>query len=445
MPDHEINDFTTPDSGQPQPDSEITDRIPKNRPAPSAPTAMLDTNVIEKILKTYPIQPTPAPILDTDATDQILKDHAIDPGPVSAPSPPPQATPVAENSPPTAPIQPPPIQQAPTIVPVTPGETRAQTVNMPPGWPTQFRRKRSNLWWLAVILIAVLILILIIMAVTANARGSAVVPANNVDNAPRTVQVGQNAILVFKAHSSNISVHTGNGDAVLITPRNHGSTVAPDPASVHILYGQDHDAQGRDRLTITTDPWFKDVDFVVTMPTTTAVQISVDSGSLDIHGGQGVIADTRSGSVALDTVQGPVDVHTDSGDVTANDLAGPTKIQAENGSLKLLRLKGPVNALTTSGDVLVREATLSGSSMLQTHNGSVRFTGSLDSQGSYDMQTFSGDVDLTLPDNTAFALTAQTGSGSVQNAFGGPNVGAIPQPPLSLHTQNGSIVITKVK
>lgn len=79
----------------------------------------------------------------------------------------------------------------------------------------------------------------------------------------------------------------------------------------------------------------------------------------------------------------------------------------------------------------------------KTQNGSVRFDGSIDPRGSYTMNTTSGDVDLTLPDNAAFALSATTASGNVENAFGGSVVGTAPRAQLSLHTRNGSIAVVK--
>lgn len=177
---------------------------------------------------------------------------------------------------------------------------------------------------------------------------------------PQTFSVGQNASLVIKAHSSNISVHSGGGNTIGITSRSHSGTAAPDPNSVRVVYTQDHDAQGHDRLTVTPDPFFTALDFAVTIPTTATVQITIDSGSLDIHGGQDLTATTTNGNIVLDTIQGPVDLTTTNGDVTASGITGDTKIADINGSLSLKRIKGQTKSAMVNGDVSASDMTLSG-------------------------------------------------------------------------------------
>jgi len=91
----------------------------------------------------------------------------------------------------------------------------------------------------------------------------------------------------------------------------------------------------------------------------------------------------------------------------------------------------------------VREATLSGTSVMETNHGSVRFAGSIDSQGTYTMKTLSGDINLTLPGTTAFQLEANTGSGSVNNEFGSATVGDAPRARITATVGNGSITVNK--
>ncbi|HZR40018.1 MAG TPA: DUF4097 family beta strand repeat-containing protein, partial [Ktedonobacteraceae bacterium] len=105
---------------------------------------------------------------------------------------------------------------------------------------------------------------------------------------------------------------------------------------------------------------------------------------------------------------------------------------------------GPLKAVTTNGDIIVRQAALSGQSSLETTNGSVRFQGSLDLQGTYKMKTNSGDVNLTLPSNTSFQLSATTGSGSVHNEFGSTIVGYIPRAQITVTIGYGSVTINKL-
>jgi DUF4097 and DUF4098 domain-containing protein YvlB len=255
--------------------------------------------------------------------------------------------------------------------------------------------------------------------------------------------VGSHALLSVKEQSGNISVFPSHTNVITVTPRKGGTTLAPDAGHVRILYNRSINAQGQDQISVTTDPWFSNTDFFIEIPDTTLVQIALNAGSIDVHTGGGLTANTGSGGIALENIQGPTNVHTDSGDVTVNNLVGPLTITASSGSLRMHGINGQVNARTWSGDVIADNALLKGRSLLQTQNGSVRFAGTIEPGGSYSMQTTSGDVDLTLPGNAAFLLDASTGSGTVQNAFGASAVGSAPRAQLSLHTQNGSIAIVK--
>ena len=303
---------------------------------------------------------------------------------------------------------------------------------------------RLRIWLIVVILlVASVVAVLIPLALIRGYQRQNDSPHASTGTEMQSFTVGPNALLNVKEQSGDVSVYSSNTNAITITPRNHGTLVAPDAHAVRILYTHTYTAQGNDQITITTDPWFSNTDFYITIPTTASAQITLGSGSIDVHAGHGLTASTGSGSIAFDTIRGSVNVHTDSGDVTGNTITGPVAIAAASGSIKLQQITGELNAKTWSGDITVHTSAISGNSLLQTVNGSVRFDGSIDAHGSYTMQTTNGDVDLTLPADTAFSLEASTGSGSVQNAFGGGSVGGEPRAPLVLRTQNGSVAVVK--
>lgn len=311
---------------------------------------------------------------------------------------------------------------------------------------TPFFRNKARLWLLIAGLLALTILAIAIPMTMAhpsmNSRNE-VQSGSFPGTGPQRFSVRPNALLIVKEQSGNISVFPTATNTITIEPRTHGTLAAPDPHNVRILSSQTVNAQGNDQLTVTTDPWFSNTDFSITIPQTAVVQITVNSGSIDVHSGHGLDASTGSGSIALDNIQGPTHVSTDSGDVTANTITGPLTIEAQSGSIRLRQIKGQVNAMTASGDVIARASDLSGQSTLQTQSGSVRFDGSIDPNGSYRLQTNSGDVTATLPANTTFTLDAGTNSGTVQNAFGANVVGNTPRAQLSMHTQSGSITVAK--
>jgi hypothetical protein len=309
---------------------------------------------------------------------------------------------------------------------------------------TPFLQGRSRIWLIVIILsVASLIAILLPLALLHRSLQQIDGASAATGPAPQRFSVGANAVISVKEQSGDISIYPANTNTITITPRRHGTLLAPDVHAVRILYTHTDTAQGNDQITVTTDPWVSNTDFYITVPGSTSAQIALVSGSIDVHAGHGLSASTESGGITFDTISGAVNVRTDSGDVTGNTINGPVTVAAASGSIKLQGITGQISAKTWSGDVIVHTSAISGTSLLQTVNGSVRFDGSIDPRGSYTMQTTNGDVDLSLPARSAFVLQASTVSGSVQNGFGASRVGGEPQAPLALHTQNGSVVLDK--
>ena len=147
--------------------------------------------------------------------------------------------------------------------------------------------------------------------------------------------------------------------------------------------------------------------------------------------------------MAIANVQNTLDARTVSGNITASAVNGQMAIATENGSISVNHVNGQLKASTQNGDVIVSAATLSGQSVLQTNYGSVRFSGAIDPRGTYTMATLSGNVDLTLPDDTTFELAARTDSGSVQNAFGSNTVGNAPRAQITITIGSGSVTMNK--
>lgn len=310
--------------------------------------------------------------------------------------------------------------------------------------------------WLAIARAGILLIVLIsgigiylyyvtpVSRTAVPANGSTVVPTNggtfvaangavhNTVHTPpglanRQFQVGAHPLLTIKGYESDVNVHAGNAGIINVIVHKRRTNLAPDPNHIYVLYDQSIDAQGRNHITVSTDPAYKDkdVDYDVTVPAATQVNIEANAGSVAAGGIAGIAIDTRSGSLELENIHGPLDVHTESGDITANHIRGSLK------------------ATTRSGDVVARDAILNGQSILKTNSGSVSFTGSLDVKGSYQLETQSGDIDLTLPENAAFALNASIDSGSINNEFGGSQVGHMPRAQIMVSIGSGSVNINK--
>jgi hypothetical protein len=342
-------------------------------------------------------------------------------------------------------------------VPLVERHTLAQNANAgapmqgstPPTGPrqelAQLLRQHKGLKWLLILIGLALIVLLIVVLAHAFTSDGAFSPNDPAHQGPitRSFQVGDHSLIVINGHGSDVNIHAGSAGSVVVTARRHGSGLGPNPDDTKISYNQAQDNQGRDHLTIGSDPTFRDVDYDVAVPASAQVQVIVNSGSIAASSISGIAIDTGSGSLDVENVQGPVNVHTDSGDITARNLKGTMTLEASSGSIRVTGANGQLKATTHSGDVVVRGAMLSGQSALKTDSGSVRLEGALDGKGSYQLSTNSGDIDLTLPANAAFQLAATTGSGSVNNAFGSNSVGLLPRAQITASIGSGSVVVNK--
>jgi serine/threonine protein kinase len=262
---------------------------------------------------------------------------------------------------------------------------------------------------------------------------------NYVGPGTRSFQVGAHPLLVIKGQGSDVNIQAGNAGTVVVTAKAHGNG-----NSAGILYNQANDGQGHDRISIATNPGYMNIDYDITAPSTTVVQVQVDGGSIAVDGMSGVTIDTGGGNLDIENVHGPVNVYTDNGDITADALTGSMDMEVGNGgSIRASNVKGSLKAISHSGDVVVREAALNGASVLETNYGSVRFDGTIDPQGTYMMRTINGNIDLTFPGNAAFQLAASTGSGSVYNAFGSTIVGYGPRAQIMANITNGSVTVNR--
>ncbi len=137
---------------------------------------------------------------------------------------------------------------------------------------------------------------------------------------------------------------------------------------------------------------------------------------------------TGSGSQQISGVAGPVEVGTGSGKITLTDIGGAVKASTGSGGIRADGIAGAFEAHTGSGNVRLTQVapgdvvvtTGSGSSELHGVVGALRVrAGSgrivVDGQqtGPWTFDTGSGSVRIRLPQDAAFDLDAETGSGGI--------------------------------
>ncbi len=221
----------------------------------------------------------------------------------------------------------------------------------------------------------------------------------------RDFKVGATPKLVIHDTTGSVHIHS-SGDsrnAHVVTIRTNRSDRGESNSFAQF-------DQGSNTITIdTTQQGFGgNTDLDITVPGTSDVNVTDVSGDVNIEG--------VTGNVSAQTTQGRIDANTVSGRVTLS---------------------------STNGDVSVENGSLSGQSSLHSVNGNIRYSGSIDSHGSYKFDTLNGSVDVSLPSNTAFHLDANAVSGQVENGFGSNDVGSGVRPSLTVSSANGSIQISK--
>jgi putative adhesin len=180
-----------------------------------------------------------------------------------------------------------------------------------------------------------------------------------------------------------------------------------------------------------------------------------ESGSLDytidVPTGAAVNAQSSSGKLTIDGVNGAVNATSTSGAMDLSNLGGAVQAKAMSGSIHLTNIGGEVRASTTSGSISGTQ--LQHVRAAQSTSGGISLEGVFADQAS--ITATSGSVKLTLSPGSAIVLDAHTtGSGSIQPQnlllTGGLTrrdilTGAVgtPGPDATLHVQttSGTIVI----
>jgi hypothetical protein len=163
--------------------------------------------------------------------------------------------------------------------------------------------------------------------------------------------------------------------------------------------------------------------------------ITTVSGEITIQGvGGRVIARTRSGPVTARETKGEVRAESGNNQVTVENaggrvnavtINGPITIRGASagaraisvsGEIEIKATSGPVEANTTSSTITLSEVN-SLDVRAKTTSGEVIFQGPVNENGSYDFESFSGDVIVTLPAESNFNLTAKTYSGALNTDF----------------------------
>ena len=128
-----------------------------------------------------------------------------------------------------------------------------------------------------------------------------------------------------------------------------------------------------------------------------------------------LIIDNQNGRINIESgqVSGLLEVSDGFGDVSVLQVeAGQYTLETNNGELKLDEASGDIVMDNSFGDIIIQNAT-DAVLNLKTNNGKVTFTGSLDENEAHMVASSFGDINLTIPSDSAIDLYLKTSFGEI--------------------------------
>lgn len=129
------------------------------------------------------------------------------------------------------------------------------------------------------------------------------------------------------------------------------------------------------------------------------------TGELDVH--------TATGNVVVERVAGNAEIVTSSGRVRVGEIDGTAQVKNSNGDTTLGPVAGSVRVRAANGDITVERA--ADAVDAKTANGSVRVLEVV--RGSITLQTAMGDVEIGVASGTSAWLDVKTRFGRVHNTM----------------------------
>ena len=185
---------------------------------------------------------------------------------------------------------------------------------------------------------------------------------------------------------------------------------------------------------------FEQVDFIVTVPVETKVNVDSSIGEVSVEGVQGqVVIDNDFGDITVEKVDGALEVKTNSGRVDVVSVkagTGNIDLYSGFGTISLGQVSGAgIKVQSNSGKLELENVRATKAMELSSDFGNVEFeTGSANS---LDVKTQSGAVTITS--------ISVTGELTVKDDFGDINLEQVKAASYDVETNSGSIIVDGVK
>ena len=257
-----------------------------------------------------------------------------------------------------------------------------------------------------------LVAVALLMALPLRAKGQNYIERAQIDT---TVRLDRGGSVDLSLISGRIRVTGWDRSDVKVSATIDRGTLrfSATSARVSLTVDDRDDDEGRNRRHHNVG----DARYEVSVPRGTRLILEAVSGDVTASGSQG--------EIEASSVSGDVDVTNGVRDVTAESVSGSVHAAQINGDLNAQSVSGDVRVESVSG--AVEGSTVSGNIRLvdvkskdvrsETVSGNISYSGSIDAGGRYDFESHSGTVRLNIPRGSGATFNVETFSGDIQADF----------------------------
>jgi DUF4097 and DUF4098 domain-containing protein YvlB len=219
-----------------------------------------------------------------------------------------------------------------------------------------------------------------------------------------TVAMDARGLVELTLNGGDVIVRTWDRAEVRVSAQLDNGHLSLDASASRVLLG---DAEHSDA----------DARFEVTMPRTARLEVAGINAEVVVDGVRGgVQVENATGDVQLTDVGGLVRAELMTGELHVTRGEGDFRLSLASGDVMLQDVTGRVEVENVSGDITVRGGRAR-ELRLETTSGDVTYEGTVQAEGTYELSTHSGDVQLRLPEGTRARLEAETYNGEFVSDF----------------------------
>jgi len=225
---------------------------------------------------------------------------------------------------------------------------------------------------------------------------------NRAPQTDQTVPAARGTRLVIDNRAGEVVIHVWEKDAVRVQGRHNARTKVNVHTSANLI-NIDADTEKKP---------VSSVDYDISAPSWMAIKIDGQYDYVSVDGVQGEISiETVRGDIVLKNV-GSAIAKTIEGAIQIDGARGKLTLSSVNEDIKVAGATGEVAADTTNGEITLTRMEATGIEVA-TVNGDVVYEGTLANSGHYSFANHNGDVELTVPENSNATFNVRTYNGEL--------------------------------